>query len=133
MDTNIGSTVAADETTITIDNTDERDTPTGDVTIAVRPEVARFALAMERELQANDFKGGWRGLSIGRLQEMLAEERRELDYALYVLINEGLNPEETTGLKSVVSEAADVANIAMFITDNLNLLMPTIEGEVVNN
>lgn len=80
-----------------------------EVTIRVRPEVARFAELMEQKLRANDHKGHWLGSSLSYLIARLREECGELiDAVLY---------EEDSTPGHITEEAADVANFAMFIAD----------------
>jgi phosphoribosyl-ATP pyrophosphohydrolase len=77
----------------------------GDYTI--RPEVAAFALLMERKLRKNDGKKpGWIGADIDDLLEGIHEEYGELHAALFEL-----SPEE------VHREAADLGNYAMMTAD----------------
>ncbi len=83
-----------------------RDFPTPHRAIDLRPEVLAFAAEMERNLRANDNKGGWRGMRIGPLVRRLREETEELCEALIL----GDRP-------AIRSEAADVGNIAMMIAD----------------
>lgn len=80
-----------------------------EVTIRVRPEVAKYAELMEQKLRANDHKGHWRESSLSYLIARLREECGELIDA--VLYEEGSTPDHIT------EEAADVANFAMFIAD----------------
>lgn len=63
----------------------------------LRPEVLAFAIAMERELRANDHKGGWKGCHPIELVNHLNDEVKELA----VEIRKGTSAE-------VLSEAADV-------------------------
>lgn len=74
--------------------------------LAVRPEVARFALLMEAKLRANDHKQPWRHCSLNYLSTRLTQERAELRQAL--------KKREDVGL-----ECADVANFAMMIADKV--------------
>ena len=72
-----------------------------------RREVAAFARLMERELRANDHKGGWKAWQTVSALVRLREETDELATAL--LRNES---------PSVIGEeAADIANFAMMIAD----------------
>ena len=71
--------------------------------ITLRAEVQLFAAAMERELRANDYKGGWTHMTMRRLMTRLRQEVEELENA--------------DGTESVMREAADVANFAMMIAD----------------
>lgn len=71
---------------------------------SLRPEILMFAGIMERELAANDHKGGWENDQPEALLRRLREETAELVRAV-------------GGEGDVVSEAADVANFAMMIWD----------------
>lgn len=84
-----------------------------DETLTLRPEVQRFAAAMERELRANDHKGGWRNDAPGRLLRRLWQEADELARALDA---HKTDPSAETSAR-VASEAADVGNFAMMIAD----------------
>ncbi|MDF2883839.1 MAG: hypothetical protein K0R54_4403 [Clostridiaceae bacterium] len=71
-----------------------------------RPSVMIFANAMEKKLKDNDYKGGWKNCPIEYLANKLDEEIEELLDAV------------SNGTPSkVLSEAADVGNIAMMIAD----------------
>lgn len=76
--------------------------------IKLRPEVAAFAEEMERALQENEHKGGWRECSRMYLLACLREEQQELYYELI------RNPPCDYAIRK---EAADVANFAMMIAD----------------
>lgn len=91
--------------------------------IELRPPLARFAEAMERNLRKNDHKGGWDDCNRGYLDHKLLEEVFEL------LLARGYEPlsivamvvREAQAVKrhgKVQPEAADVANICMMIFDN---------------
>lgn len=71
-----------------------------------RDVVRAFAIEMERQLQANDHKGGWGDEDRHWLLERLREEVAELTAAI---------KERTPS--AIVQEAADVANFAMMIAD----------------
>lgn len=73
----------------------------------MRPVVKRFAEAMEKQLCANDHKGGWAGTEAFELLAHLREEYTELRRAMFPFVS----PE------AVLREAADVANFAMMIAD----------------
>lgn len=87
--------------------------------IYVRPEVLSFAVLMEETLQANDHKGGWQNETnewlLNKLDEEVAELKAELD--------------ETVHPELLGSEAADVANLAMFIADNNGVFKFRAENE----
>jgi len=74
----------------------------------VRPEVKDFAYAMEAELVENDHKGHWRDAPIEQLLDHLEDEVKELKAAIKLQ----MHPDE------VLSEAADLANLAMMVADN---------------
>jgi NTP pyrophosphatase (non-canonical NTP hydrolase) len=87
-----------------------------------RPEVVAFADAMERELRANDHKGGWRDDHHDDLMSRLSDELLELQQALDLSRGKSAayypnNPNGPTWQSVVLSEAADVANFAMMIAD----------------
>jgi NTP pyrophosphatase (non-canonical NTP hydrolase) len=72
----------------------------------VRQEVKRFAEVMERKLQENDHKGGWRGEHPAWLLGRLLEEISELEEAL-----------RQANRRAIERECADIANFAMMIAD----------------
>ncbi len=74
----------------------------------IRPEVQRFAEAMEGRLSANDHKGGWKECDYEYLLQRTLEEFQELDQAV-------IDGKPATEIRK---EAADVANFAMMIADN---------------
>lgn len=76
---------------------------------AVRLEVLRFALLMEATLRANDRKGGWKSCTPSWLLRRLKAEVGELHRASVKRLPQA----------DVEREAADVANFAMMIADNL--------------
>jgi len=61
---------------------------------------------MEAKLRANDWKGGWRGMSHHELLGLLDLEFEELTEAIAAGSAEG-----------IIDEAVDVANFAMMIAD----------------
>jgi len=79
-----------------------------------RPEVILFARAMERELRANDHKSGWKDEDVVHLLSRISDETRELKR----VIGEGRS------LNTILSEAADVANFCMMVTDVVGALLP---------
>jgi hypothetical protein len=78
-----------------------------------RPEVRAFANLMERELRANDHKGGWAREHPGPLMDRLWEEAHELS----VYFGPGSRTDYSTWSAQIGAEAADVANFAMMIAD----------------
>lgn len=84
--------------------------------IKVRKEVLRFAEQMEKKLKKNDRKGGWLDEDYEYLMTCLEEEVEELRTLLdkggfYYLTKRQRN--------RIIGEAADVANFAMMIADNI--------------
>lgn len=75
----------------------------------MRLTVLWFALQMEKQLRKNDHKGGWENEPTIHLLHRLEEEFVELGDA---------TEENGADAETVVAEAADVANFAMFIADN---------------
>lgn len=69
---------------------------------AVRPDLQRFFDAMVYKLRRNAHKGNWEDLTLGRAQDLLMAEVKELGEA----IADGNSAE-------IVFEAADVANFAL--------------------
>lgn len=84
---------------------------------AMRQEVWLFAAAMEKRLQANDHKGGWREEPVEFLFRRLKDEVRELELELRAY--------EPINRRRVLHEAADVANFAMMIADVCQALKET--------
>ncbi len=80
----------------------------------LRPEVRWFAQEMERQLRANDHKGGWQEMSPFVLGRRLLEEYEEL---LSACLAAQRTPDRLPFHSSVLEEAADVANFAMMIAD----------------
>lgn len=77
----------------------------------MRPELLKFAAAMEKTLKQNDHKVGWKGFSVFWLMERLYEEVGELEKSF-------MNPPEDIR-KQAQKECVDVANFAMMIFDVL--------------
>lgn len=95
-----------------------------------RKEIEEFAQAMESELKENDYKGGWKDCDLTFLLSKLDEEVKELKEAIQVkqeFINLNSNARSVgecqydyslkSSNKNILSEAADVGNIAMMIAD----------------
>lgn len=93
--------------------------------LQLRPEVQRFAEAMERQLQANDHKGGWSDEELPWLFERLKQETDELlavvKSADIVLRHGNLDDYRRFDFSELHREAADVANFAMMIANNAGL------------
>ncbi len=71
----------------------------------LRPEVLRFAEAMERKLRKNDYKSGWKDCDLFYLEDRL---KKELSEFMKTLANQSNRME---------GEAADVANFLMMLVD----------------
>lgn len=74
----------------------------------VRKEVKGFAEQMEKVLQANDYKGGWRNCTIEDLYARLLDEISELQSEI--------NYREQD-VNAIAQECIDIANFAMMIAD----------------
>jgi NTP pyrophosphatase (non-canonical NTP hydrolase) len=81
----------------------------------LRPEVAEFARAMEEKLRKHEGKGGWKGEDPFDLIARIVDETDELDLAVQEHQKNGTDETAT----KVLSEAADVANFCLFVTDVL--------------
>lgn len=84
-----------------------------------REEVSHFATIMEARLREHDDRPGWTGESFRYLIFRLNEELNEL-YACFshpVLMDGEVEP--IADPEKIIFEAADVANFAMMIADNL--------------
>lgn len=98
----------------------------------MRDEVQRFAEVMERELKANDHKGGWKDCSLDWLFAELETHLKRLRanaYGSHILhtLADRVGPEAgppTRTLEYVLDDAADVANFAMMIADISRALAP---------
>ncbi len=82
----------------------------------LRPEVQRFAEAMERRLRANEHKSGWQSCDSSFL---MGELEKNYD-ALWKL--------QPTDKVDILCRCANIANFAMMIADNWGRLMD--EGSV---
>ena len=75
----------------------------------IRPEVMKFAEAMERQLRENDYKGGWKDDPLDYLMIRTVGELGEL-------INCHTDSDSAKDLR-FLDEAADVANFLMMLCD----------------
>ncbi|WP_336810898.1 hypothetical protein [Bosea sp. MMO-172] len=91
--------------------------------IDCRPEVLSFAILMERELRANDHKGGWKGDDPDVLAVRVEEEAGELRRAAIDWMGHVAHSEKTLRA-AVAEESADVANMAMMVADTAGALPP---------
>lgn len=86
----------------------------------MRAEIQRFAGAMEKALQENDHKGGWKNESVNFLTVEAECHLKCLEMQARRLIQDGAyEPVETTAeLKAkILDDAADVANFALMVAD----------------
>ena len=70
-----------------------------------------FAGAMEVQLRANEWRGGWDVESFGNMLAALDKQRQQLKLAIKHLSQGKVKPEE------LVRRAADVANYAMIVAE----------------
>lgn len=84
--------------------------------IKLRPEVARFAEKMEKQLQANEHKGGWKNCDVDFLWDELSKNHSVLDYAL-----------AHNNTSTVLRRCANIANFVMMIADNWGGLIDGVE------
>lgn len=105
-------------------------TPVPFAALAVRPEVAAFALAMEERLRANDHKGGWDRDHPYALHDRLLDEAKELRGEIRESwVTLGKNPSDeavAVATRRIHHEAADVANFAMMVADRCFALPRTV-------
>ncbi|MHC4501833.1 MAG: hypothetical protein ACYTFI_00895 [Planctomycetota bacterium] len=92
----------------------------------LRAEVDSFAAEMERELQANDHKGGWKDCSPWPLFAEMTNHKRALQRSVGDLLametdvamgSHGDLPKQQQLIDRIRDDAADVANFAMMIAD----------------
>lgn len=72
--------------------------------------VIKFALKMQEELDNNAHKSGWDNLSAQWCINRIRQETMELENAI----------KHKKSVEQIQSECADIANFAMFISDNLS-------------
>jgi hypothetical protein len=97
----------------------------------LREEVYHFAMIMEAQLRKHDDRPGWRGESFRYLIFRLNEELNEL-YACFshpVLMDGEVEP--LADPEKIIFEAADVANFAMMIADNIRRCEATEPDEII--
>ena len=85
----------------------------------VRISLLKFVKIQEIILRKNDYKGGWKYMSLKQLRQRLKQEVNELSKAI-----DKITKHTAPDIKS---ECADVANFAMMISDNFNDLHRGIE------
>lgn len=90
----------------------------------MRSEVTDFSRDMERKLRANEDKGGWDTCEIEWLFRRLRDEADELAGAIgSMLYAQAIHGDcMASRAQNVIDEAADVANFAMMIADNVRKL-----------
>lgn len=87
----------------------------------VRPEVAAFAMEMERKLAVNDAKKGQRGWKGDEPFDLLDRVREEADEVYGAIVRDNH--------ADILAECADVANMAMMVADAAGAL--TVPAAVV--
>lgn len=85
----------------------------------IRKEVLQFAQDMERKLQANDHKGGWKDEDYDWLFDQMKKELKEVEEIFDKLSWSSLYDLDDSVKKSIIDELADVANFAMMIADQI--------------
>ena len=86
-----------------------------------RDEVMRFAYWMERKLKMNDHKGGWEDMTPAELSTRCMDELTELRLKIMEASQEGLSKQLCEMIRD---EAADVANFAMMVAENVDNMRP---------
>lgn len=76
------------------------------------PDLGWFLMGMARELDRNNHKGGWKHDYTKALARRVHEESAELFAAV-----RAHDPESESTTEEVLSEAYDVANMAMMVAD----------------
>lgn len=84
--------------------------------IKLRPEVQRFAEEMEKQLQANEHKGGWKECHFSYL---IDETFRNYD-RMVTHFTKNDTP-------AILRRAANIANFAMMVADNWGGLMEEVK------
>jgi NTP pyrophosphatase (non-canonical NTP hydrolase) len=74
----------------------------------IRKEVLIFAEDMEQKLRENDYKGGWKNCEVSFLIGAIEKELGELKEVV-----------KNGEFAKIIREAADVANFAMMIADQV--------------
>jgi hypothetical protein len=86
----------------------------------VRPVLMWFASQMERKLRENDHKGGWSACTMRYLLLRMKNESAELAGAIRRARQRAVNDDywNVDDVRTIIREAADVANFAMIVADN---------------
>ena len=79
----------------------------------MRKTVEWFAKEMDKELNRNSHKGGWKGCGVERLYSGFLEETLELYEQIFKYHSK----------QGIIEEAIDVANFAMMIADEARHMM----------
>jgi hypothetical protein len=99
----------------------------------VRPEVAQFAEEMEKQLRANEDKGGWKSCDRRFLLEELCKNYYRLEEMLIWFEGPGNTKRNTLvsdeNMPEILRRCANIANFVMMIADNHGGLM---EGATTN-
>lgn len=77
--------------------------------VTLRPELQRFAFALERRLRKNDHKGGWQFMSVEECLDRALDEQEELAQEL---------SKDEPSLKNVRHEIEDRVNFLLFAWNN---------------
>lgn len=80
--------------------------------IELRPEVQRFAEAMEKQLRANEYKTSWKICRQGYLLGEMVRNYKEFESAL-----------RRENGEAILRRAVNVANFAMMLVDNAGCLV----------
>jgi len=88
--------------------------------LKVRPEVKRMAEEMEKQLQANEHKGGWKDCGLGFLLEELKKNLDVLEDVAYRPYIQGANNPVDFYIRK---KCANINNFSMMIADNFGKLM----------
>lgn len=78
--------------------------------LILRPEVQRFAHALERRLRRNDHKSGWEYMSVRECLDRADDEREELEQELV---------QPTVNVRAARREIEDAANFLLFAWHNV--------------
>jgi hypothetical protein len=99
--------------------TDWKNDPSGANRVVIRPEVAEFAIEMEKVLRENDYKKGWDKLTIDDLFFRIKDEYEELEQAYDLYANPLIGIDEVRDeMHNMRREAIDIANFCMFLCHN---------------
>ena len=86
--------------------------------VAVRPEVAKFAIEMETVMRENDHKTGWRGMEHDTLLRRIRDEFEELRDAQSHISSHECDRSDPAYIQFMRREALDIANFCMFLCHN---------------